>query len=182
MPSFRGDRTVTRTPDNAHDELTRRHRAALLTVAAMMVLTLILAGLALTGRFSSRLITPDPTTVWTLRIVMVFLAVGAVPLRRTRFGAARLQDIASLRGTSALVATLHSTTRLLALLGGAIAVVGFVVCTMTYDLWDVVRLVVFAFAVLFYAYPRLPAWRRVVEAAQEEGGASDSPAAKGTIA
>ena len=173
---------MTRTPENIYDELARRHRAALLTVAAMMALTVVLAALALTGGFTSRLITPDPTTVWTLRIVMVFLAVGAVPLRRARFNAARLQDIASLRGAAALVSTLHSTTRLLALLGGAIAVVGFVVCTMTYDLWDVVRLVLFSFAVLFYAYPRLSAWRRVVEATQEAGGAAGASPAKGTIA
>ncbi|HEV2765598.1 MAG TPA: hypothetical protein VGV38_21625 [Pyrinomonadaceae bacterium] len=173
---------MTTKPENTYDELARRHRAALLTVALMMVVTLVLAGLALSGRFSARLLTPDPTTVWTLRIVMVFLAVGAVPLRRTRFNAARLQDIASLRGTSGLLATLHGTTRLLALLGGAIAVVGFVVCTMTYDLWDVVRLVVFSFAVLFYAYPRLPAWRRVVEATQGGGPPAGASPAKGTIA
>ena len=173
---------MTETKGNTYDELARRHRAALLTVASMMVLTLLLAALALTGRFTSRLITPDPTTVWTLRIVMVFLAVGAVPLRRARFGAARLQDIASLRGTSTLLATLHGTTRLLALLGGAIAVVGFVVCTITYDLWDVLRLVIFSFAVLFYAYPRQSAWRRAVETTQGEGDTSGASAAKGIIA
>ncbi|HYO62605.1 MAG TPA: hypothetical protein VER08_03000 [Pyrinomonadaceae bacterium] len=174
---------MTQTSEGTQNELAKRHRAAWLTVVFMGALTLLLAAFALTGAFASRL-TPDPFAVWSLRALMLFFAIGALFLRRTRFNAARLQDIASLGGLSALLTTLQNTTRLIALIGGAVAVMGFVVFTMTGDLLDVVRFVIVASAVLFYAYPRLAAWRRVVSVTAQEEAAdpAGTPPAKGTIA
>jgi hypothetical protein len=179
---------VAQTQESTQNELERRHRAALTTVVAMGALTFLLAALALAGDVldltATRLFTPSFYSVWSLRALMLFLALGAVYFRRARFNAARLRDIAGLGGTFALLATLQNTTRLVALIAGAVAGLGFVVFTMTQDALDVVRFVVVAAAVLFYAYPRLSAWRKVVVATRGESDAADddAPPSKGTIA
>lgn len=161
------------------------------TVLAMGALTFLLAALGLVGDlvnvaatnpFRTRLFTPSPYAVWSLRALMLFLALGALYFRRARFNAARLQDIAGLGGTPALLATLQSTTRLVALIGGAVALIGFIVFTMTRDLFDVLRFAIVALVILFYAYPSLAAWRRVVSRVSDAAGTPDAPPAKGTIA
>lgn len=170
---------MTQTVEGIQDELAHRHRAAVRVVGAMIALTLLLLALALSGVFDNAL-DPNPQLGGTLRIVIAFFAVGAIVFRRTKFSAMRLRDVAALRGASGLLRTLQTTTVYVALIGGAIAVMGFVVALMTGEASDS-WLGVIALAVLFYAYPRRAAWRRVVEAT-EEPPADASQAAKGTIA
>jgi hypothetical protein len=171
---------VTQTFDGTQDELARRHRAAALVVWAMVALTLLLLALALSGALRGAL-EPDPQFGGTVRIVAAIFALGAIMYRRTKFSSMRLRDIGALRGPTGLLKTLQTTTVHVALVGGAIAVMCFVVGLMTgaaSDRW----LCVIALAVLFYAYPRRAAWRSVVEATTEEPRAEAPPAAKGTIA
>ncbi|MCA1635659.1 MAG: hypothetical protein LC802_18700 [Acidobacteria bacterium] len=170
---------MTQTVEAIQDELARRHRAAVRVVSAFVALTLLLLLLALAGVFDDAL-EPNPQLGGTLRIVVAIFAVGAIVYRRTKFSAMRLQDIAALRGTAGLFRTLQMTTIHVALIGGTIAVMGFVASLMTgapSDKW----LGVIALAVLFYAYPRRSAWQRVVDAT-EQPRADDSTAAKGTTA
>jgi hypothetical protein len=171
---------VTQTFDGTQDELARRHRAAALVVWAMVALTLLLLALALSGALRGA-VELDPQFGGTVRIVAALFALGAIVYRRTKFSAMRLRDIGALRGPAGLLKTLQTTTVHVALVGGAIAVMCFVVSLMTgapSDRW----LCVIALAVLFYAYPRRAAWRAVVEAATEGPRADAPPAAKGTIA
>jgi hypothetical protein len=171
---------VTQTFEGIQDELTRRHRAAAQVVWAMTALTLLLLVLALTGALRG-VLEPDPQLGGTVRIVAAIFALGAIMYRRTKFSTMRLRDIAALRGPSGLLRTLQTTTVNVALIGGGIAVMCFVVGLMTgasSDRW----LCVIALAVLFYAYPRRAAWSRVVEAMTEGPRADAPPAAKGTIA
>lgn len=190
MPVFVSQRgiSVAHTDENVQASLARHHRTAVLTVGSMLVITLIL----LAGAFADLpLALPsgffDPTLAAALWIAIVVFGLGAVALRRTRFSAMRLQDIASLRGTRALLATLQNTTMLVALLGGSIAVMGFLITLMTDDKFAMLRAAPIALAVLFYGYPRREAWQRVVEMTQATRGAvpdggADAPPAKGTIA
>ncbi len=171
---------MTQTFDGTQDELVRRHRAAARVVWAMVALTLVLLALALTGVLRGS-IEPDPQLGGTLRIVAALFALGAIIYRRTKFSAMRLRDIGALHGPTGLLKTLQTTTVHVALIGGAIAVMCFVVNLMTgaqSDRW----LCVIALAVLFYAYPRRAAWRAVVEATTEGPRADAPPAAKGTTA
>ncbi len=162
------------------DELSRTHRATKMLVLALVGFTILLMLLAWAGVVTA---TPrrDPFIEGALRILIALFVLGAIALRRTRFSAIRLQDIAALRGTSGLLATLRKTTLLVALLGGAVAVMGFVISLMTGAPSDMLMIGVVALAVLFYAYPRRAAWERVVEAAQSQR-VTDTSAAKGTIA
>lgn len=159
---------MAQTVESTQDELTRRHRAAVIVVAAAASSTLLLMLLAVTGVFAS---TPhrNPAVEGALRIAIVFFGLGAVALRRTKFSPMRLRDIASVRGMSGLLETLQKTTIYVAILGDAIALMGFIISLMTGNGMDMVWLGVIALAVLLYAYPRRAAWERVMQATQQPG-------------
>lgn len=165
------------------DELVRRHRAAATTVIACAGLTLLLSALVFAEvRFALPASFFDPTLAGALWIAILLFGLGAVALRRTRFSAMRLQDIAALRGAPGLLAALQNTTVLVALLGGAIALMGFVIAMITGDQWAMLRAAPIALAVLLYCYPRRAAWRRMVEANQTAGGGAEEPSVKGRTA
>jgi hypothetical protein len=170
---------VEQTFENTQSELISRHRATVRVVSGAFTFTLILVVLALAGVGRGAL-NPNPTVTGALAIAIVILGVGAVAFRRTRFSAMRLRDIAALRGTSGLLETLYTTTICVALIGGVIALMGFVISLMT-DERNMIYFGVIAAAVLLYAYPRRAAWQAVVAATTRESG-EDGQAAKGTTA
>ena len=168
--------TVEGTPPRG--ELERRHAAAARVVKAVAGLVLLLVILALTHVFAGA-VSFNPTAANALRFVIIFLGVGAIVFRRTRFSSMRLQDIGALRGPAGLLRTLETTTVIVALIGGLIALLGFVISVMTGFGTDMLYLGAVAVAVLLYCYPRLAAWRSVVRAA-ERGEGDPVSAAKGT--
>jgi hypothetical protein len=169
---------LAQTVEGTQGELERRHAAAARVVQAVALFILLLMVLALTG-FLAGAISFNPSTANSLRFIIIFLGVGAIVFRRTRFSAMRLQDIGALRGPAGLLATLHNTTVIVALIGALIALLGFVISVMTGAGTDMLYLGVIAFAVLLYCYPRRAAWRAVVGAA-ERGEGDPVRAAKGT--
>jgi len=172
---------LAQTADTAHDELARRHGAAVRVISAVFMLTLVLVALALavTPRLSARFY--DPITARSLLFVILFLGLGSIVFRRTKFSAMRLRDIAALRGASGLLDTLQRTTVYVALAGGAVAVLGFVFTVMSGDRTNVFYPAVIAVVVLVYSYPRRAAWRGVVDALAAPDD-EDVRGAKGTNA
>ncbi len=171
---------MTEVTENTQDELARRHRAAVMVVSAFILLTLVLVAIAFAGKdFIYR--QGDPALAGALWIAIVIFALGAFTLRRTKFAAMRLQDIAALSGISGLLRSLQSTTVQVAFLGGAIALMGFIITMLTGKPFDMLRAAGAALIVLIYCYPRRSAWQRVVRGIQETGDA-DAPPAKGTVA
>ena len=171
--------------ENTSDELTRRHRTAASVVSAFITLTLVLIALAYAGVRPERLPASllNPTLYGALWIVIAGLGLGAIALRRMRFGALRLQVIAEAKGASALLATLHKTTGLVALFGLAIALIGYLLFMRSADPWDMLKAGIIAIAILLYTYPRRAAWRKVLQATQTtEGLTTDGAPAKGTTA
>jgi len=171
--------------ENISEELARRHRVAARLVLAMLALTGALVAIAAVAgeRFYSPTRSVDPTLILALQLVIpLVFGLGAIAYRRTKFMALRLRDIASVRGTSALLHTLQRTTMMVALLGGAIAVAGFTSTVLTGHRDGAFRAGVIAVAVLIYCYPRRAAWRRVVEQMQTPDDAGSVPSAKGTAA
>ncbi|HYO98678.1 MAG TPA: hypothetical protein VER76_00515 [Pyrinomonadaceae bacterium] len=170
--------------EKTSDELTRRHRAAARLVSALITLTLVLVALAYAGvrpRLPASLL--DPTLYGALWIVIAGLGLGAIALRRMRFGALRLQTIAEAKGASALLATLHKTTMLVALFGIIIALIGYLLFMRSTDPWDMLKAGIFAIAILLYTYPRRAAWLRVLQATETPDGlTTDGTPAKGTTA
>ena len=172
--------------EDIEGELTRRHRAAATLVSALLTFTLALVALA----FAGVRLTPatlnfiDQTTYVALWIVILFAGLGAIALRRMRFGAMRLQIIADAKGRAALLATLHKTTVLVALFGIVIAVIGYLLFMRSTDPWDMLKAGVIAIAILLYTYPRRAAWQRVLRETQTKDGLTTDgvPPAKGTPA
>lgn len=161
-------------------ELARRHRTAAMVVGALLGLTVALAIIAFVA--SESLYRPgDPSLAMALWIMILIFGLGSFVLRRTRFQAMRLQDIAALRGLSGLLASLQGTTIQVAFIGGAIALMGFIVTIMTGNKYDMLRAGGVAAIVLLYTYPQRSAWQRVLRAAEQSGNADASPA-KGIVA
>jgi hypothetical protein len=171
---------VTAKSQNIQDELARRHKAAMYVVLGLFTLTLVLALVAYLGH-QYIVQRNNPMLDMTWRIVVPILGLGAVAWRRTKFSAIRLQDILALRGVSGLLATLQRTTAQVALLGGAIAVIGFIVTMLTGLFFYMLGAGIIAIAVLLYCYPRRASWQRVVKGIEETDDANDPPA-KGSVA
>jgi hypothetical protein len=143
------------------NELIRRHRTARLVVVGFLGLTVVLV---LLGFFTAKSISRpgDPSIAWGLRIAIVFFGLGVFVFRRTRFAAMRLRDIVAVRGQSALLKTLQDTTIQCAAIGGAIALMGFIITIFTGDWIDMLRAGGVAVVVLLYCYPFRGAWQRAV--------------------
>jgi hypothetical protein len=153
---------VDPTSPEAQAELARRHKAAATTVVGLLVATILLSVIAFLGRpyFTDK---PNPPLDIAVRIVILILGLGAVVWRRTKFQPMRLQDIVGLAGVTGLLKTLEKTTVQLALLGAAIALIGFIATLMTgndrYSYWaGAIAVIVFV-----YCYPTKSSWLRAVQ-------------------
>lgn len=149
------------TSPEAQAELARRHKAAATTVLGLLVATVLLSVVAFLGRpyYTER---PNPPLDIAVRIVILFLGLGAVVWRRTKFQPMRLQDIVGLAGVTGLLKTLEKTTLQISLMGAAIAAIGFVSTLMTgnerYSYWaGAIAVVVF-----IYSYPTKSSWLRAL--------------------
>jgi hypothetical protein len=153
---------MTTTAQASQAELERRHRKASLLVLAFLGLDVALVVIAYFA--ADRLYRPvgSPSTLMGLWIAILVFGLGAFVLRRTKFAAMRLKDIAALKGTSGLLKTLQDTTMQVAFIGGAIALMGFVVTMMRGDWTDMLRAAGVSAIVLFYGYPFRNSWQRVV--------------------
>lgn len=150
-------------------------------VGALIGLTVALVGIAFIASESLYRPGHDPSLAMALWITILIFGLGSFVLRRTRFQTMRLQDIAALRGLSGLLATLQSTTVQIAFIGGAIALMGFIVVILTGNKYDMLRAGGIALIVLLYSYPQRAAWQRVLQAVEQSGDTSSSPA-KGIVA
>jgi len=146
---------------NVLEELRQRHRSAATVVVAFFTLDVMLLAIAYFAG-ASLYRTGDPSIIMGLWIAILVFGLGAFVLRRTKFATLRLKDIAAVKGTSALLKTLQDTTIQVASIGGAIALMGFMVTIFTGDWTNMLRAAGVAGIVLFYAYPFRSAWQRVV--------------------
>lgn len=173
---------MAQTSSSIQEELAQRHRTAAIIVGALLGLTVALIGIAFVSAES--LHRPgDPSTAMALWIAILIFGLGSFVLRRTRLQAMRLQDIAALRGMSGLLAALQGTTIQIAFIGGAIALMGFIVMIMTGNKYDMLRAGGVAIIVLISAYPQRAAWQRLVRSIEKSGSADeDETSAKGIVA
>ena len=151
---------MTPTPEGWSNELSRRHRVATMFVLGFLVLDVLLLAIAYLA--ADRLFRPrDPSLAMGLWIAILVFGLGAFVLRRTRFGAMRLKDIAALKGVTGLLKTLQDTTVQIACIGGAIGLMGFMLVILSGDWTYTLRAVGVSMIVLIYGYPFRGAWERV---------------------
>lgn len=142
-------------------ELQRRHRSAAMVVAGFLLLDIVLFAIAFFA-VDSIYRPGDPSLIMALWIAILVFGLGAFVLRRTKFAAMRLKDVAALKGNSGLLQTLQHTTIQVASIGGAIALMGFMVTILTGDWTNMLRAGGVAAIVLVYSYPFRSAWQRAV--------------------
>jgi hypothetical protein len=142
-------------------ELIARHKATVKTVFSLLAAVVLLCVL---GYVTQKFLTlrPNPSINTAFIIIAVAFGLGAVALRRTRFAQMRLQDIAAIQGPIGLIISLQRTTLLVALIGTAVAVAGFVSALMTGDASYSLRASVAAVLILLYGYPIRNAWQQTV--------------------
>ncbi len=151
---------MTKISDDPN-ELARRHRTAMLVVVGFLLLTVALLAIAF---FAAKSVfrPGDPSIVMGLWIAILVCGLGVFVLRRTKFAAMRLRDIVAVKGQSALLKTLQDTTIQCASIGGAIALMGFIITIRTGEWIDMLRAGGVAAVVLIYCYPLRGAWQRAV--------------------
>jgi hypothetical protein len=172
---------MSETSQSIQSELVRRHRVAVMVIGGMLGLTIALVGLAFFKAESLRR-EPNPSLAMGLWITILIFGLGSFVLRRTRFQSMRLKDLAALRGLSGLLADLQGTTIQIGFIGGAIALMGFVVTILTGNYGDMLRAGGVAVIVLLSAYPQRSAWQRLLKAAEEPISDRDEPPTEGYVA
>ena len=149
------------TPASIREELDNRHRAATTVVLVFFVLDVVLLGIAYFA--AMKIFRPaDPKLAMGLWLVILICGLGVFVLRRTRFSSMRLQDLAAVKGISALLATLQGTTIQIASIAGAIGLMGFIITIITGDWSNMLRAAGVSVIVLIYCYPFKSAWERTV--------------------
>jgi len=129
-------------------------------VLGFLILDIVLLATAYVA--ADRLYRPrDPSLGVGLWIAILVFGLGAFVLRRTKFAAMRLKDIAALKGMSGLLKTLQDTTVQVACIGGAIGLMGFMLVILSGDWTYTLRAIGVSIIVLFYGYPFRSAWERV---------------------
>lgn len=163
------------TSPEAQAELARRHKAAATTVLGLIVATILLSVVAILAR---PYLDEKPNLVidMAVRIVILIFGLGAVVWRRTKFQPMRLQDIYGLAGVTGLLKTLEKTTIQLAVLGAAIASIGFIATLVTgnerYTFWaGAIAVIVFV-----YCYPTKSSWLRTLKRFAERQSEAEAEA------
>jgi len=152
---------MTPSSESLQNELVRRHRAATFVVVGFLILDVVLLTIAFAA--GERIFRPgDRSLAMGLWIAVLVFGLGAFVIRRTKFASMRLKDVAALRGVSGLLKTLQDTTVQIACIGGAIALMGFMITIRTGDWTDMLRAVGVSVIVLFYGFPFRGAWERLV--------------------
>jgi peptidoglycan/LPS O-acetylase OafA/YrhL len=146
---------------NVNAELGRRHKSTATTVLSLLIGVVLLCVLAFV---SQKFLTQrsNPPLDIGVRISILMFGLGAIALRRTKFAKMRLQDIAAVQGITGLLTTLQRTTLLVALIGVAIALIGFVATLMSGAALYTYQAGVVAAAVLLYGYPVRRSWEQAV--------------------
>ena len=154
-------------------ELARRHALTARTVLALLIAVGLLC---VAGYLSKKFLTPqnNPSLDMAVRIAILILGLSSIALRRTKFSAMRLQDIASLQGPVGLLATLQRTTIHVALIACLIALIGFGGTLSTGNDFYTYAAGVVAIAVLLYAYPVRRAWETALRRFASTNNPSDS--------
>lgn len=169
--------TGNRSNANLQDELRRRQKSTATTVLSMLLGVLLLCVLAYVSQ-KSLTQRSNPSLHMAVLIAIMIFGLCAVAYRRTRFATMRLQDIAALQGASGLLISLQRTTLKVALIGAAIAILGFGATLFLGDPGYTYRAGVVAAAVLFYGYPVRVSWEQALRRYAPEQSA-DGPGALG---
>ncbi|MBC8029101.1 MAG: hypothetical protein H7Z16_03235 [Pyrinomonadaceae bacterium] len=166
--------TANELSSGVPSELARRHKSTTTTVWSLLIAVVLLCVLAFV---SQKFLTQrnNPSLHMAVLITILTFGLGAIAFRRTKFATMRLQDIGALQGASGLLISLQRTTLQVALIGTAIALIGFSATLYFGDPWYTYRAGVVSVAVLLYCYPVRAAWETVLKRFASSPDAASPP-------
>ena len=150
-------------------ELNRRHKGAATTIAGLIIAAILLSIVAFLGKGYFRQQSNAPLEM-ALKLAILFLGLGSIVWRRTKFASMRLQDIGGLQGPLGLLSTLEKTTIQLAFFGATIAAIGFIATLITGNEVNTYQGTAISLVVLLYSYPTKTSWSRVINYFAESAG------------
>lgn len=142
-------------------ELEKRYRTAAIVVAAQIlsVILLIVVAWIVIANSDNSMNSGSQTTIW---FFILFIAIGSFLIRRFLFSWERLKNTAVLRGISGALQTLQMNAILLGALGEIVAVLGFILATMSGNKWEMFRAGAVAMVVFLANFPRKTTWKKIV--------------------
>lgn len=148
------------SPENSA-ALESRYRTARIIISAQIALTMILI-VSVWFFVPPANYQTSPQTLTTLRVLILFLAVGAFVLRRTFFRWERLKDITRLKGIAGLLKTLQKTAVILAFQAMLLAGIGCLITVLTGETFEMLRAGIVALIVFLINFPRRTVWKKIV--------------------
>jgi len=151
--------------DNDSDRsrlISSHHSASLIVLAiAISIILYVAIGLAVLSRNGSYQEAPQMRVPFYAGAL--FLALGAIFLRRTQLRWFKLETVAGLRGIEGLLKYLVSTTVILAAIAEVIGVLGLALCFLGGGQRDVLALGATGLVLALSSYPRRSAWEKTLE-------------------
>lgn len=125
---------------------------------------LIIAGLFVTDGSENKSGSSSLTTLW---VAVIFIAIGAFVLRRALFKWDRLKNAKLLRGVSGVYKTLQTNSVILGALAEIISVIGFVIAASSGEKADLLRAGLVSLIVFLISFPRKSVWRKIASSLEE---------------
>lgn len=142
-------------------ELNSRYRTTAIIVGIQIFSTVLLIVVAwfLAARTDNSITQEAVSALW---MMVLFVAVGTFILRRFLFSWERLKNTALLKGISKLILTLQTNTIILCAFAEIIAIIGFLVATLSGNKFEMFRAGAVALIVFLLNFPRKSVWEKVV--------------------
>lgn len=141
-------------------ELNNRYKTTAIIVGVQIFSTILLIVAAWFLSSLDNSITQQ--AISALWMMVLFIAVGTFVLRRFLFSWERLKTTALLKGVQKLISTLQINTIILCAFAEIIAIIGFLVATLSGDKFQMFRAGAVALIVFLMNFPRKSIWEKVV--------------------
>ncbi|MDQ3802212.1 MAG: hypothetical protein M3384_22530 [Acidobacteriota bacterium] len=145
--------------------LEKRYRTSMLAVSVQILIMLALTVAAwFVITYSSNDISEQAgVALWG---TILLIAAGSFILRRMLFSWDRLKSIALLRGIPGLLDSLQAYTILLGMFGLIVAIMGFLVATLSGNKFEMLRAGAISLIVFLINFPRRSVWQKILAGAE----------------
>lgn len=147
-------------PDT-RSQLEKRYRVTAFVVIAQILFTvaLIPAAWFLAVKTENAVTQTSLTSLW---VAILFIALATFVLRRALFRWERLKDVVLLKGVDGLLSTLQVNAIILGAMAEIIAIFGFLIAALGGVKYDMFRAAVVALVVFLINFPRKSIWEKIV--------------------
>lgn len=142
-------------------ELNARYRTTSIIVGVQILSTILLIIIAwfLAAQTDNSITEEAISALW---LMVLFIAIGTFVLRRFLFSWERLKNSALLKGVTKVISTLQINTIILCAFAEIIAIIGFLVATLSGNKFEMFRAGAVALIVFLMNFPRKSVWEKVV--------------------